>query len=108
MKYSPTGAGPTYPEYSNGYFGYIDPMPFITEEAFALPVDFGYGLPAAKTELDWYKDALYFWRTVGRLPTTREKLALLNGRWDIRTVLDDSMLDVWTQFSKPEWNRRHK
>lgn len=101
ISYRADGAGPFILDQDNGYLGYIDPLPLLADGVFDLPVDRGYGLAPAKSELAWYVDAAYFWRTVGRLPTTREKKALLYGRWDLRTVLDDAMFPIWSEMSKP-------
>jgi murein DD-endopeptidase MepM/ murein hydrolase activator NlpD len=97
-----TLSGWTVKDYDNGYLGYVDPEQFFPKVVFDLPVDKGYGLKPAKSELAWYVDAAYIWKKTGKLPTFREKMALLYGRWDLRTVLDDAMWPVWSQYSKPE------
>lgn len=101
-----SGAGPYVRDYENGYFGYIDPMPYFEEGIFDLPVDKGYGLKPAKAEIDWYKDAWWFFTQTRRLPTVREKKAMLYGRWDMRTVLDPAMFDTWSRWSKMEYRKR--
>lgn len=101
-----SGAGPFVRDEDNGYGGSIDPMPYFTEGIFDLPVDRGYGLPPAKSEFEWYKDAAWFWSQLKRLPTVREKKALLHGRWDFRTVNDPAMFDTWSRYSKMEYRKR--
>jgi murein DD-endopeptidase MepM/ murein hydrolase activator NlpD len=96
------GAGPYIRDYENGYFGYIDPLPYFNDGVFDLAVDNGYNLKPAKSEWDWYKDAVWFYTQTRRLPTVREKKAMLYGRWDMRTVLDPAMFDTWSRWSKPE------
>lgn len=92
--------------YSNGYHGFVDPTEFYPKDVFDLPVDKCYGnrpsTPGVPTELAFYKHAVYFWRTVGRLPTVRERNALRFGFWDLRTVLDPAMFPIWSERSKPE------
>lgn len=94
----------------NGYKGGIDPTPFFAEDPFLLPVDKQYGLtpmtPGVPSELEWYKtNAWYIWK-FRRPMTTRMMKALRYGFWDLRTVLDDSMVDVWQQMHKPEAIKR--
>ena len=106
------GAGPYYPTYENGYFGYIDPAPYLQPDAFALPVDRGYGVKPLISDFEWYKTAAWFWKEIARidgkrrLPTTREKNAFVRGAWDFRTVADPAMFPIWVEITKPEAIRR--
>ena len=91
--------------YSNGYFGYVDPSPYFSPDIFELPVDKQYGLtnqtPGVPSEIEWQKTNIWVWRNLKRLLTTREMKALRYGFWDLRTVLDPAMFAVWSEMHKP-------
>lgn len=93
-------------DYHNGYFGYVDPHKFFPLGVFDLPVDKRYGntpyTPGVPSDLEFYKTNVWFWKTFRRLMTTRERNAFQFGFWDLRTVLDSAMFDVWGYMSKPE------
>lgn len=98
-------------DYNNGYFGYVDPTEYFTCDINELPVDRCYGLlPINRgySELEWYKIAYWIWRRQGYLPTTRQKNAIVWGRWDWRTISDPSMLDIWMETTKMEWLKKTK
>ncbi|MCK9599686.1 MAG: M23 family metallopeptidase [Bacteroidales bacterium] len=105
------GSGPYFLDYDNGFFGYVDPMPFFSADPTLLPVDCRYGLPEGArgySDVEWYKVAAWLWFTMKRLPTTREKNALVWGRWDWRSLNDPSMFATWTEMTKMEWMKRTK
>ena len=103
-------AGPFIKDGDNGYFGYIDPKPFFPSNIFDLPVDKQYGLttqtPGVPSELAWYATNVWFFKNLRRLMSPRERNAFRFGFWDLRTVLDPAMLDVWTMMTKPEAIKR--
>lgn len=93
----------------NGYHGYIDPQPLFAPDVDALPVDKKYGLKESDrgySDWEWYKVAAWIYGQKKRLPTLREKIALIWGRWDFRTVNDPAMYGIWTEMSKPEAEKR--
>lgn len=105
------GAGPFVESYDNGYLGYVDPMPFFASDPTLLPADLRYGMAERErgySDMEWYKVAAWLWMTAKRLPSTREKNALVWGRWDWRTLNDPSMFAVWTEMTKMEWLKRTK
>lgn len=106
-----TGSGFQVQNYDNGYFGYLDPVQFFPKDVFALPVDRRYGLtpytPGVPSDLEFYKTNLWFWRTFKRLMTTQERNAFQFGFWDIRTVLDPAMYQIWSEMTKPEALKRN-
>jgi len=93
-------------DYNNGFFGYIDPAQFFPATVFDLPVDRKYGIKNAPSEAEFYPSQVWFFLRFRRLMTTREYNALRFGRWDVRTVLDPAMAEIWWNFSKPEAKQR--
>ena len=89
-------------QYSNGYYGYIDPSPFFEDSATKLPVDTKYGGLTLPSIGEFAQHYLYFIRSQKRLPTPTEYNGLRYGRWDLRTVLDPLMFEVWSKHTKPE------
>jgi len=110
IRWLASGAGPIVVDHDNGFFGYVDPTPFLAADVFDLPVDKCYGLtprtPGVPSEFAFFPARVHFWRTRRRLMTTREYNALRFGFWDLRTVLDDAMGPVWKEMTKPEAARR--
>lgn len=107
------GAGPYYDGYDNGYLGYVDPMPLFDLDAFALPVDLGYGLSRPlMSEIEWLKTSAWFWNEIRkvegkrRLATVRERSAVRYGAWDFRSLVDPAMFGTWTEMTKMEWLKR--
>lgn len=90
--------------YSNGYHGMIDPAKVFPKDWLDLPVDKRYGnegKPEVPSDLVFYKTNYWFWKSQGRLMTTRERNAFQYGFWDLRTVLDPAWPDVWMYYDKP-------
>lgn len=89
-------------DYANGFFGYVDPAQFYPLTVFDLPVDKKYGMKRFVSEIAFYPSQVFFYRKFKRLMTTREYNAFVYGAWDIRTVLDPAMAEVWWNFTKIE------
>lgn len=104
------GSGPYVENYDNGFYGYIDPTPLFSPDVFDLPVDQQYGLtnqtPGVPSEIEWMKTNVWFFKNLKRLMSPRERNAFRYGFWDLRTVLDPAMYQVWTEMTKPEAVRR--
>lgn len=91
-------------EANNGYGGCIDPEYVFPMDWLDLPVDKRYGnqgRPEVPSDLVFYATNAWFWKTMKRLMTTRERNAFQYGFWDIRTVLDPAMYPVWEEMDKP-------
>lgn len=110
VEWKADGSGPYPVDYGNGYFGSIDPRPLLPPDFDALPVDRRYGLtprsPGVPSEIAFLPSMAYFFRTTGRLMTTRQYNALRFGFWDLRTVMDDAMFQTWSDMTKPEAAKR--
>lgn len=96
-------------DYTNGYYGYVDPMQFFEEDPFLLPVDKRYGI--RRTWQSYLREksiAFNPWvaRQLGRLPSNREINAMAYGYWDLRTVIDPAMFETWSTMHKPEYMKR--
>ena len=98
--------------YSNGYLGYIDPMPFFEEvpdEIYAVDEYYGQK-PSLVRELYW--KVIHQAYAKGRakkeaLPwNDRFMKAFVYGYWDANTVFDPAMLALWRNMSKPEYLKR--
>lgn len=83
----------------NGYFGCIDPLPFINVDE--LPVDRRYGL-----KRDIKKEILFRFKSplirlkLGHAPTNRELKALVYGNWPVETLLAPAMFATWSIKTK--------
>lgn len=108
--YWQNGAGPFVRDAGNVMFGYIDPTPLFAPDVFDLPVDKQYGLtpltPGVPSETEWYEKSEWVFKNLKRLLSTREMKALRYGFWDLRTVLDPAMFQVWSEMHKPEAQKR--
>lgn len=110
IHYGINGDGPYYEDLNNGYNGWLDPATFFVEDIFDLPVDKRYGLtprtPDVKSEIAFFSDRIYFYRTQKRLMNTREANALRFGFWPLRTVIDQAMFPIWSEMTQPEAKKR--
>lgn len=100
-------------DYTNGYKGAIDPIPFLTSADFErLPVDDRYGRKKSQYAeyLMRFKNRwlhLQFYNRLNRHPlsiTNKELNALVYGAWDFETVfLNPAMYVVWTKQTKADY-----
>lgn len=106
------GSGPYRTYKDNGANGAVDPSQFYDpklfawKNEFAIAVDNLYGLKESErgySDIEWYKHAAWVLLRTGRLPTTRQKKALIWGRWGLREIRDETMYSTWTTMSKPEY-----
>jgi murein DD-endopeptidase MepM/ murein hydrolase activator NlpD len=96
-----------YPDYDNGYLGYIDPAPLLPGQVDELPVDRRYGQSETLAgRVAFAPSFLWFIRTFRRAPSTREYNALRFGFYPVRTVLDPGMFPVWSEMTFPEAIKR--
>ena len=102
------GSGPYWIARDNGYKGAIDPKPFFDPVIFKLPVELGYGIPPAMSVRKFAPHFFYFIKTTKRIPTFQEYKALVYGRWDLRTVLDPTMWELWSEITKCEYEQSSK
>ena len=104
-------------DYNNGYFGYIDPMPFFeaVPSDEVSPVDIRYGQSRsvlrertwkilheayAKRQIISLKG--FGWEMYGE----KFKKAFVYGYWDSQAVYDPAMVTVWENMTKPEFLKR--
>jgi murein DD-endopeptidase MepM/ murein hydrolase activator NlpD len=99
----------------NGYDGAIDPAPYFTQAYNGFPIGnkdwdksrgyHRYYREAKRNLANEMKTALYMARRLKRLPTNEEINACVWGYWDIETVMNEGMWEIWGQLKKDEWQR---
>ena len=92
LEWSDSANGEWLKDRTNGYFGAIDPAPFLPHE---FPVDGRYGkLRSIKGEI-LVRFNPFVTRKLKRAPTKRELNALVYGNWDIEAILRPEMFAAW-------------
>lgn len=100
--------------WDNGYNGAIDPSPFFEETYNGLKINnkdwdksrayHRYYRPDIKRNLaNEMKTALYMARRLKRLPNNEEINAAIWGGWDIESIMNPSMYELWSQLKKSEY-----
>ena len=98
---------------SNGYNGAINPAPFFTETYNGFPIGnkdwdksrcyHRYYRVAKRNLANEMKTALYMAKKLKRLPKNEEINAAIWGGWDINTIMNESMYEIWSQLKKSEY-----
>lgn len=103
------GLRPVNYDGNNGYFGWIDPAPFMEQGWADLPVDNRYGQP--RTWASFLREkatAFNPWliKKIGRLPTPREINGLCYGYHPFNNVFIGSIGTDWLYLTWPEYKKK--
>lgn len=98
----PDNEGGWVTDFNNGYKGAVNPEPLFDSFDYQLyPVDTCYGLPEdVIAELYIKAKRLFIKSKLRRFPTRREEVALAYGRWDIETVMNPALFELWATKTK--------
>lgn len=89
--------------YNNGYFGWVDPKPYMEKDWLAWPVDLRYNQPRNwNTYLCEVKAVGMLWAGLKRKPTSQEISAYVYGGWLIKFIIRPEMWSYinWMSYSE--------
>lgn len=101
--------------WDNGYSGAIDPAPYFIKSYNGVEIGnkdwdksrsyhrYYRGRPKGGFWIEKYRVAPYLIRRWKRLPTNEEINACVYGGWDVESVENESMYDLWSQLKKSEF-----
>lgn len=92
---------------NNGYFGYSDPMLFLTATKIEeLPVDRRYGKTRSFLAEKTFAFNPVTRRAFGRLPTAREVSASVYGGYTLQHLVDPAMFALWSELTYDEYRAK--
>jgi len=97
--------------WDNGYAGAIDPAPYFTHSYNGVEIGIGdwdksrsyHRYYRGRPKGGYYNEVKvlpYLIRRLKRLPTYEEINAIVYGGWDIESVMNEAMYDLWSQLKK--------
>jgi len=110
------GVNYAIPDYNNGFFGFIDPKPYLNAPVEIFPVDIRYGQEySALRETYWstrYNENKVrqeaYAKGYGAVEFARMKNAFIYGYYPKDFVLEVGNFPIWTTMTYPEYQKRQK
>lgn len=89
---------------NNGYFGWVDPAPYLDPDFFKLPIDLRYGNPRNwNTYLQEVKAVGVLSKVLRRLPKDKETIAMVYGGWRAEDIANVAMWEPISFLSRSEY-----